>query len=176
MAAGGAEERPLRVGELIRPAEERDAPDIGRIYNYYVVNATCTFQTEPDTIADTLNWLSEHAPTGPHPAFVYEYEGQVIGWASLSSYKGRCAYRYSAETSIYIEKSHHGKGVGSALLERLIKEAKTRGHHTLLAQIADGGASVTLHERFGFVEVGRLREVGFKFDRWIDVIVMQKML
>ena len=101
----------------------------------------------------------------------------VVGWCSLSRFHPWEAYRHSVESSIYIHHEQHRKGLGKAMMTDMIAQARTIGHHTILAGIsADQTASVILHQRLGFVEAAKLREVGFKFDRWLDVIWMQLML
>ena len=100
-----------------------------------------------------------------------------MGWGSLSSFRSKPGYRFTAEDSIYVHRDHRGNGIGAALLERLIEAARDGGFHSIMALIdGDNAVSVRLHERFGFHHVGTFREVGYKFDRWLDVVHMQRML
>lgn len=162
-------------GIQIRPASSADLAAINAIYNHYVVNSTCTYQTEASTEAERAAWFEAHGPK--HPVTVAERGGEIVGWGSLSKFHPRAAYGNSVENSVYVRHDLHGQGIGSALLLDLIARAKALGHHCILALIsADQTRSIALHAKAGFVEVGHLREVGHKYDRWLDVIYMQKML
>lgn len=159
----------------LRPATEADLTAINAIYNYYVLHSTCTYQTEPSTAEERLNWFQVHGEN--HPVIVAEDGGQVIGWGSLSRFHQRAAYGNSVEDSIYLHHEHLGRGLGSLLLGELLRLAKQLGHHTVLGGIdADQTASMALHAKFGFIKVSHLKEVGFKQGRWLDVVWMQKML
>ncbi|QIF04284.1 GNAT family N-acetyltransferase [Roseimicrobium sp. ORNL1] len=159
----------------IRPATEADLPAINAIYNHYVLHSTCTYQTEPSTAEERLEWFRQHGEK--HPVIVAEEDGQVVGWGSLSRFHPRAAYGHSVEDSVYLHHEWQGRGLGGILLGELLRLAKELGHHTVLGGIdADQAASVALHAKFGFVKVSHLKEVGYKQDRWLDVIWMQKML
>jgi len=159
----------------IRLAAARDLPAINDIYNHYVQTSTCTYEEDPVTLAAREEWFVEHGPR--HPITVAELDGRVVGWASLSAYRGRCAYRYSAENSVYIDRDHHRRGLGAALLTDLVERARTLGYHTVVAGCDSAQeASIGLHERHGFERVAHFQEVGFKFGRWLDVIFLQRML
>lgn len=158
----------------LRPANENDLPAINDIYNYYVMHCTCTYQEEPETLADRTLWFAAHEPK--HPVIVAELEGQIVGWGSLSRFHARSAYRATVENAVYVKNGYHRRGIGRMLLRELIKRAGEIGHHTVVALIsADQPASIELHKSEGFVEVGRLREVGQKFGRWLDVVYLQKL-
>jgi L-amino acid N-acyltransferase YncA len=159
----------------IRPATEADLPAINAIYNHYVLHSTCTYQTEPSTAEERLEWFRQHGEK--HPVIVAEEDGQVVGWGSLSRFHPRAAYGHSVEDSVYLHHEWQRRGLGGILLGELVRLAKELGHHTVLGGIdADQAASVALHTKFGFVKVSHLKEVGYKQDRWLDVIWMQKML
>lgn len=159
----------------IRPATIQDLPVINDIYNYYVVHSTCTYQTDPETPESRREWFARH--DAAHPVIVVEQGGQVVAWGSLTHLHSRQAYRFTVEDSIYVRHDMHRRGIGQAILLELIKSAKSQGYHSIIAIIsADQAASVELHRKNGFVEVGRLREVGRKFDRWLDVVYMQIVL
>ena len=159
----------------IRDAGHEDAAAITRIYNHYVMNSTVTFDTEPKTVEDRVVWLEAHGER--HPVVVAELEHEVVGWGSLSAWHQRPAYEASVEVSSYIAPEFLGRGIGSRLMEHLIERAERIGHHALISQIVAGNAaSVALGERFGYREVGRLPEVGRKFDMWLDVIIMIRLL
>ena len=162
---------PLSIGLAIAA----DLPAINEIYNYYVLNSTATYQDDPETLESRQAWFDRHGPV--HPVTVARIGDTVAGWASLSPYHPRSAYRRTVECSVYVESSHHRRGVGRSLMLDLISRARAVGHHTIIAGIdAEQAPSLTLHESLGFVRVAHLREVGFKFGRWLDVIYMQLML
>ena len=159
----------------IRLAELADAEAIRNIYNHYVLNSTCTFQTQPESPEDRLTWLRNHGET--HPVVVAEWNGEIVGWGSLSPWNSRCAYSRTVEASIYIHHDQHRKGIGLVLLEDLVARAKAAGHHTMIGgACTEQEASLGLQERLGFRRVALFREVGFKFGRWLDVAYAQLML
>jgi L-amino acid N-acyltransferase YncA len=159
----------------IRPARREDCAAMVAIYNHYVAHDTCTYATEPEAVEARQAWFDQHGPA--HPVLVAEAEGQVVGWASLSPYNLRAGYRMTVEDSIYLQPGWRGQGLGGALLRRLVDSARASGHHAIVACIsAEQEASVALHRRLGFEDAGRLREVGHKFGRWLDVVNMQLTL
>ncbi len=161
---------------LIRRAVAADAAAINDIYNHYVRTSTCTYQRDPDTLAGRLEWLSQHADD-EHPATVAEQGGVVVGWGSLTPYHRRWGYRHTVESSVYVRTGLHRSGIGRALLADLLARARSAGHHAVIAGVdGEQAASRALHEAHGFLEVGRLREVGHKFDRWLDVVYLQLAL
>ncbi|WP_169581603.1 MULTISPECIES: GNAT family N-acetyltransferase [Microbacterium] len=162
----------------IRPVRDADIPDIREIYNYYVTNSVVTFDEKKWTIAQwrdkvallrklDLPFLVAEGPTG-----------QILGYALVQPMSSKSAYRYSVENSIYLGQAATGKGLGRALLEALIAACEQKGIRQMVAIISDKGAegSVALHEKLGFVEVGRMGRVGFKFNRWLGTIYLQKEL
>jgi len=158
-----------------RPATETDLGAINNIYNHYVRHSTCTYQEEPESLESRKEWF--HHRSEKHPVIVAVMDGQVVGWGSLSAYRARSAYRRTVENSIYIHHQHHRRGLGSLVLHELIRRARRLEHHAIIAGIdADHAASVALHSRAGFEKVGHLKQVGFKFDRWLDVIYMELIL
>jgi phosphinothricin acetyltransferase len=159
----------------VRLAREGDLDAVNAIYNHYVTTSTCTFQTIHVTRAERLAWFAAH--DGAHPVTVAVDGGEVIGWGSLSVYNPRQAYGRTVEDSIYVRHDRHRRGAGKALLADLLDRASALGYHTIIAGIADDQpGSVALHRGLGFVEKGRLAEVGFKHGRWLDVAYLQKML
>ena len=162
-------------GITIRPATTADLETINEIYNYYVLNSTCTYQTEPETMDARRAWFAAHGEK--HPITVAEDAGQIVGWGSLSRFHARAAYSRTVENSIYVDPRQHRRGIGRALLNDLIDRARSLGHHTIIAGIdAEQAPSVAIHAVMGFQNVALLNEVGFKFDRWLHVIYMQRML
>ena len=159
----------------IRPATEADLPAINEIYNDYVLHSTCTYQEEPSTPDERRAWFAAHDRL--HPVVVYEQDGKIVGWASLSRFHPRSAYRNTVENSVYVRPELHGHGIGSLLLAHTIGQARDLGHRTILALIdADQAASIAVHLKFGFQQVAHLRQVGFKFGRWLDVVYLQLLL
>jgi L-amino acid N-acyltransferase len=159
----------------IRTARLDDLDAITEIYNHAILHTTATFDTKPKTPPEQIEWFRSH--DARHPILVAEIDGQVVGWASLSAWSGRCAYADTAETSFYVKAEYRGKGIGTRLKESIIEEARRLKFHSLIARVAQGSdASMHLNERFGFVAVGVLKEVGRKFDRLLDVLIFQKML
>ena len=165
----------VRPTATIRAAKPDDLPAINDIYNYYVLNSTCTYQEIVEPIAGRKKWFLAHG--AKHPVIVAESAGELLGWGSLSPYHPRSAYRRTVENSVYVHHEHHRRGLGSLLLGELIQRARRLRHHTIIAGIdAEQAASIALHIRFGFSQVGHLREVGFKFNRWLDVIYLELIL
>jgi len=159
-----------------RLATTDDAEAIRTIYNAEVLGSTVTFDMVPRTEDDQLRWLAEHR--GPHPAIVsVADDGQVVGFASVSPYRSRPAYSTTVEDSVYVRPDQRGLGVGRLLLSDLVTLAAAHGFHTVMARIVDGhSASIRLHRSCGFELVGVEREVGRKFNKWLDVAVMQRLL
>ena len=160
----------------IRLAQAGDAEAIRTIYNLEVTTATSTFDLVTRSLADQEAWLAARA--GAFAAIVAEdATGAVVGFASLSPYKERAAYRTTVEDSVYVARDHGGLGIGTALLSHLVDIARSSGFHAVMARIeASGAASRALHARCGFELVGIEREVGRKFGKWLDVAVMQLLL
>lgn len=161
----------------LRPATTADLPVINAIYNHYVLHSTCTYQTAPSTEEERVEWFAAHWEKHPVIVAVDDASGVIIGWGSLSKFHPRQAYENSVEDSVYLHHEWQGRGVGSLLLAELLRLAKEIGHHTVLGGIdASQAGSIALHAKFGFEKVSHLKEVGFKFGRWLDVLWMQKML
>ena len=160
---------------LIRLAAAGDAEAVRRIYNHEVEHTTHTFDMVPRTPEEQVAWLEERQ--GALGVLVAELRGEVAGFASLSQYRPRPAYRTSVESSVYVAEAARGQGLGNQLMVELIELATARGFHTMVARIAGGHqASIRLHEAVGFTVVGVEREVGRKFGGWLDAMVMQRML
>jgi phosphinothricin acetyltransferase len=159
----------------VRPATEADLPAVRDIYNFYVRTSTATFQLEPDSEADRLAWL--RARSTMHPVVVAEVDGVVVGWGSLSAWKDRAAYDRTVEASVYVRADWQRRGVGRALLEDLVERARALGHHVVIGgACTEHPASIALQEAVAFVPVGCFRDVGYKFDRWLDVVYLQRVL
>lgn len=166
-------------GFEIRTATGRDIPDMLEIYNHYVANSTVTFDEDALTltemrgkfrhVVDQLHypWLVAVSPTG-----------MILGYAYVTPWKQKAAYRFTVEDSIYLSPAATGKGIGKVLLGRMLDDAAEAGVKEVIAVIADKGAdaSIAMHEKFGFTEIGHMGKVGFKFGRWLGTVLMQKSL
>jgi L-amino acid N-acyltransferase len=159
-----------------RLATAGDAEAILEIYNAEVLGGTATFDLVPRTLAEQRRWLDEH--TGIHPAVVaVDDDDTVTGFASISPYRPRPAYLTTVEDSVYVSPDARGHGVGKLVLSEVLSLAGAHGFHTVIARInAEGQGSIALHHACGFALVGTERQVGRKFNRWLDVVVMQRML
>jgi len=159
----------------LRLATPDDAEAIRAIYNVEVTTSTVTFDLVPRTIEDQLAWQA--ARSGAHAVLVAEVDETVAGFGSLSPWRDRPAYSTTVEDSIYIHRDHRGAGVGKALLTELVATATAHGFHACMARIVGGHeASIALHQACGFEVVGTEREVGRKFNKWLDVVLMERML
>ncbi len=160
---------------VVRTATKADAPAITSLLNHYIETSTSLFILEPQTLEERIAWLEERAEV--HPAVVAEIDGTFVGWGALSVHNPRAGYRHSADTSVYVAPEQHRRGVGRAILHELIARARAGGHHTLIALCCtESTASIALHEAVGFTKAGELREVGRKFDRWLNIAHLQLML
>lgn len=162
----------------IRPVEERDIPDVREIYNHYVTNSVVTFDEDTWSVARWRKKREQLRRLGLPFLVAVSPTGQVLGYALVQPMSSKSAYRFSVENSIYLGQAATGKGLGRALLEALIAACEEAGIRQMVAVISDRGAegSVALHEKLGFVEVGRMGRVGFKFGRWLGTISLQKSL
>ncbi len=162
----------------IREARPEDLPHIREIYNHYVANSTVTFDEDAMTLRE---WKSKYAYLKKlgMPFIVAESPtGQILGYALVSPWKQKRAYRFTVENSIYLGAASTGKGLGPVLMQELIDRSKAAGLKEMIAVIADKGAeaSIKMHENFGFQEIGRMGRVGYKFDRWLGTVLLQKSL
>jgi phosphinothricin acetyltransferase len=159
-----------------RLAAIEDAEAMRAIYNAEVVGSTVTFDMVPRSADDQLAWLAEHR--GAHPVIVAVSDaGEVAGFASVTPYRSRPAYSTTVEDSVYVRPDHRGQRVGRLLLSDLVTLTAAHGFHAMMARIVGGhSASIKLHESCGFRLVGVEREVGRKFNKWLDVVVMQRLL
>ena len=164
----------------VRPALERDLEAIQRIYNHEILTGTATWDLEPWPDEQRREWLAEHAADPSIPVIVAEVggaEGGVAGFAYLSIYRAKLGYRYTRETSVYVDQRFHRGGVGRALMEVQLASARALGLHALMAVIeAENAPSIALHAGLGFERVALKREVGRKFGRWLDSVEMELLL
>ena len=159
----------------IRLVAWRDADAIRDIYNREVAESTVTFDLVARSAEEQAAWIDDHS--GGHPALVAVDGASVIGFASVSPYRPRPAYAPTVENSVYVRRDRQGRGVGKSLLGALVDVTRDHGFHSMIARIVGGHeASIALHRSCGFEPVGVEREVGRKFGRWLDVVLMQRML
>jgi len=152
-----------------------DAKAICAIYDHYIRETVITFEEEPVSVEEMEDRIRRVTPS--FPWLVYESDGKIIGYAYADRWKSRSAYRYAVESTIYVDPRYTGQGIGKQLYGSLIPELRLRSLHSVLGVIAlPNPASVALHERMGFVKVAHFKEVGWKFNRWIDVGDWQLLL
>ena len=159
----------------LRLARNEDTEAIRAIYNNEVSSGTATFDLSPRTLDEQREWMTERS--GAHVVLVAESNGEIVGFGSLSRYMKRPAYSTTVENSVYVHPENQGQGVGEALLTKLVDLAAEHGFHTIIARIgSESEGSIGLHRKVGFEEMGREREIGRKFGRWLDVVIMQRFL
>jgi L-amino acid N-acyltransferase YncA len=167
----------VRITEIrIRPTAEADLPAVQAIYAHHVLTGAASFELEPPDL-DEIRRRWSAIVAGGYPHLVAVDAGAVAGYAYAGAYRPRPAYRHAVEDSVYVRADRHGRGLGRALLERLIEECERRGFRQMIAVIGDNlPASIALHRAVGFEHAGRLRAVGHKFGRWCDTTLMQRPL
>jgi len=154
---------------MIRNVTTADAPQICDIYNHYVKNTVVTFE-ESIVTSEEMHSRIDKAIEDANPWLVYENNDAVVGYAFTSRWKSRCSYRYSVESTIYLSGTSTGQGIGTRLYSELLSRIREMDMHSVIGGIAlPNPASIALHEKLGFEKVGHFKEVGHKFDRWIDV-------
>ena len=160
----------------IRPARPADLPALLEIYNDAVVHTTSSWDLLPWTPVEHAEWYATKVGHG-HPVLVADDDGEVVGYAAYGPFRPKAGYSRTMEHSVYVLPSHQGRGIGRALLVAVIEAARADGVHSLIGGLsADNEVSMALHRSLGFVEVGRLPEVGRKFDRWLDLVLLQLFL
>lgn len=160
---------------IVRGATEADLREMAEIYNHAILNTTATFDTETKTV-DQWRKMLAHA-SDAYPMIVATIDDRVVGWGALKPLIDRPAARFSTENAVYVDPSCHGRGIGSALMEDLVERARHNGYHVIIAFVVSGNqASERLHEKLGFEQVGFIREVGRKFEEWLDLIVYEKLV
>ncbi|WP_026893232.1 GNAT family N-acetyltransferase [Lacrimispora aerotolerans] len=162
---------------IIRTAEEKDMPELLAIYNYEVEHGFATFDLTPKTMEERMVWFREHN-IGNHPLIIAEEDGKAVGYASLSSYRPKEAYKTTVELSIYISRDYRRKGIAGRLASSIIEIARERDDvHTVISVITGGNeASILLHEHLGFEYCGTMKEMGMKFGKMLDIINYQLMV
>ncbi|MDP9026045.1 MAG: N-acetyltransferase family protein [Actinomycetota bacterium] len=163
----------------IRSATSRDIPDMLEIYNHYVANSTVTFDEDALTLKEMRSKFRHVVDDLKYPWLVaVSPSGMIFGYTYVTPWKQKAAYRFTVENSIYLSPAATGKGIGKALMAQMLDEAAQAGIKEVIAVIADRGAdaSIGMHKKFGFTEIGRMGRVGFKFGRWLGTVLMQKSL
>ena len=165
----------MEKGIQIRLAKQKDAEAIREIYNHEVRNSTATFDLVERNTQEQEEWLDDRS--GAFSVLVAEMSSKILGFASLSPYKARAAYRTTVEDSIYINEEFRNQGIAGELLSHLLEVAESSGFHAVIARIGGANeASISLHQRFGFEIVGTEKEIGRKFGKWQDVVIMQTII
>lgn len=162
---------------LIRASRESDLSAIQAIYAHAVETGSASFELQPPDTAEMAHRRSGLV-NGGYPYFVAEIDQAIAGFAYAGPYRTRPAYRFTVESSVYVNPEFHRRGVGSALLQTILAEAETKGFRQIVAVIGDSGntGSIEVHRRAGFDLVGVFRDVGWKHGRWLDTVLMQKSL
>lgn len=154
---------------MIKPCSKSDASQISAIYNHYVKETIITFEEELVSLEEMASRING-VVSSLLPWLVWEIDGQIVGYAYATPWKARSAYRFSVESTVYLDAKYIGTGIGTKLYQALISDLRDAGVHCVIGGIAlPNAASVKLHERLGFSKIGHFKEVGLKFDRWIDV-------
>lgn len=160
----------------IRPAEQSDLPAILDIINHAILHSTAHYAYEPETLEDLEKWWAQKQQKGM-PVVVADMGEGVLAYGAYDQFRDRIGYRFCVEHSVYVAEGQQGKGLGSAILLHLIERAREDGMHTMIAGMDSANqGSYTFHHKHGFREIARFKEVGYKFDQWLDVIFMQLML
>lgn len=160
---------------LVRNAEIKDVEAIRSIYNEAIVNSTATFDTEEKTYKDRIQWFKGH--NDKYPLLIVEIDGEARAWGALKSYSDRKAYDKTCEISLYIHKDFRGMGLGSILMEELIRRAEQNNIHVIVSRVAGANeASKSIHKKFNFDLCGIVKEVGYKFGKYIDIYMYQKII
>ena len=160
----------------IRNAKEADMPQVLEIYNHAILTTTAVYDYVPHTLEMRMQWFKTKQEQG-FPVFVAVENNEVIGFSSIGPFRAWAAYKYTVENAVYVKPNQQGKGIGKLLMQPLIDAAKELGLHTIVAGIdADNEISLKLHRHFGFEEVAHFKQVGWKFDKWLDLKFMQLIL
>jgi L-amino acid N-acyltransferase YncA len=164
------------MNPIIRSYQTEDCPAILEIINDQILNGVALYDYQPRTIAQQLAIFEDKLQKG-FPIIVAELNNEVVGFGYYSEFRFREAYKYTVEHSVYANKNYIGKGIGNLLLTELIALAKNQGLHTMIGVIdSENESSIAFHEKFGFEKAGFIKESGFKFNRWLHSVFMQKML
>ncbi|MCO6149130.1 GNAT family N-acetyltransferase [Flavobacterium sp. NRK1] len=160
----------------LRSATENDLAGILTIVNYNILHSTAVYDYNPKSTEYIQQWFTEKKQDN-WPVIVADIKGNIAGYGTYGTFRTKDGYKYTVEHSVYVSEEYHGKGIGKILLADLIAIATKNGVHCMIAGIdAENKGSIEFHKKFGFRETGLLKEVGFKFNRWLDVVFMQLIL
>ena len=160
----------------VRQANEDDLPAMLAIYNDIILHTTAVWQYETHTLEMRREWFAVKKEMG-HPVFVAEEQGRMVGFSTFGPFRQWQAYQFTVENSVYVAADSRGKGIANLLMPPILEAARTMGLHAMVAGIeASNDASIALHKKFGFVEVAHFKEVGYKFDRWMDLKFLELIL
>lgn len=161
---------------ILRPAIKNDLEKILEIVNHSILHTTANYSYEIQTLEVQKQWFEDKNKKNL-PVVVAELDGEVVGFGSYGQFREKIGYQYTVEHSVYVVDHIIGKGVGAKLLSEIIRLAKEQGYHVMIGAIdAENAGSIAFHEKFGFVATGTIREVGYKFDHWLDLVFMQLIL
>jgi L-amino acid N-acyltransferase len=171
-SAGGSGD----AGVVVRDAQRQDLPGVLAIYNEVIAHSTAVFSDQPVTLEERELWLAGRLADG-YPVLVASDSSGIVGFGSFGDFRTWPGYRYTVEHSVHVRADRRGEGIGTTVLSALIERASALGKHVMVAGVdADNDASIRLHERLGFVSVARLPEVAWKFNRWLDLVFLQRPL
>lgn len=163
----------------VRDASMADVPAIRQLFNVLITTTTVAWRDNLASLEEMRSWFARQR-NDDNPVLVAELDGTVVGYTSWSTFRGGDrfeGYRYTVEDTVHVDSAHHGRGVGRVLVHALLDEGRRRGVHVMVAGIdSDNVASIAFHAAMGFTEVARMPEVGHKFDRWLDLVLMQLIL
>ena len=161
---------------LIRAASFEDLPEILVIYNHIISHSSAVYCDDPVTLENRQAWFAERQQQA-YPVIVAQQQGKVVGYASFGDFRAYPGFRFTVEHSVHLAENCRGGGLGTALMQELLRQATALGKHVMIAAV-DGAnqGSIRFHQRLGFTEVGQLPEVGYKFGRWLDLVLLQRRL
>ena len=158
---------------MIRQATKEDVPEILAIFNDNILNSTAIYMYKEQTLEERLRWFEQKQVAG-EPLFVFDINGEVAGYATYGSFRAYPAFQYTVEHSVYVHKNHYKKGIASKLMHSLIEEAKANDVKTMIGCIdKENTASIKIHEKLGFTYSGTIRNAGYKFGQWLDLVFYQ---
>lgn len=164
------------MNTIIRDANFEDIPQVLAIVNHSILYSTSNYSYQIQTLEYQLEWYKKKLASG-FPILVADCEGKTVGFGTYGSFREKIGYQFTVEHSVYVAEENIGKGIGKLLLRRLIKKAKSEGFHSMIGVIdASNKDSIVFHKKFGFIENGTIKEVGFKFNKWLDATIMQLFL
>jgi L-amino acid N-acyltransferase YncA len=161
----------------ICPAQTTDLPAILDIYNDAVLNTTASYDYEPATLEQRTHWFEQHRQQGFPVLVAMDEASRIVGWGSLSKFRDKIGYQHTVEHSVYVAPDARRQGIGRCIVQALIDEARRMGKHVIIGGVDQSNeASIRLHLALGFEQVAHFRQVGYKFDRWLDLVFLQKLL